>query len=151
MPHTLSRLFIMSPLLRFQLVARWILFFWKNEIWLTLADVKEQWQRVQYPRFKVILWHAGKWCSCFFFWDISKGFIKFSCHLDENVVLCLCLSSPSFYPSSLLAHLLSLLVSLIYVPLSVVFFKYLYRSLCLHPSVSSSVCLCDETKAEREH
>lgn len=87
-----------------------------------------------------------------FFWDISKGFIKFRCHLDENVVLCLCLSwdLPAHPPS---IHLLSSLIYFLCLSLCffLFFFKYLYRSLSLHLSVSSSVCLCDETKAEREH
>ena len=85
---------------------------------------------------------CGEMMHVLFFWDISKGFIKFRCHLDENVVLCLCLSwdLPAHPPS---IHLLS---SLIYfLCLSLCFFfcfslntftaLFLSTSLCLPQSV----------------
>ena len=81
----------------------------------------------------------------FIFCDISKGFIKSTCHQNENIALCLCLAPDLLaYPPSIhlfLSHLFSLFVSLIYLPLCALFFSSL-RSvfyLCFFPSCSLSL------------
>lgn len=103
-------------------------------------------------------------CISFFFGDISRAFIKCTCHLNENIVLCLCLSLDLLaYPASIhlfLSHLFSLFVSPIYLPLTPLFFSSLQSfftfsafSLFLStPSVplslSQSVCVMKQGRRE---